>query len=158
MPNRDEFEKALEEMKKETIEAPKEPVVVEKTVLLASSSVPEIPRSIGVTSILSMLLTALPMLLKNLPLIIGVLAGLSKFFSNFKPAPGVDVVIDQESLAKLIEELVEREVDRIVNSHKDRIRVWVPSDEDKEREAKLDELEELLKKDKEEYEKRHPKT
>lgn len=149
--NREEFEKMLEEMKEE------EPVEVVTEELVVSSNVPEIPKSIGMTTIVSMLLTAIPLILKNLPLIIGLLGGLSKFFSNFKPAPGTDVEIDQESLAKLIEELVEREVDRIVNENKDKIKVWVPSDEDKEREARLDELEELLKKDKEEYDKRNPR-
>jgi hypothetical protein len=153
--NREEFDALFEEMKEEVELVHEEPVESEE--IIVSSNVPEIPKSIGVTSILSLLLTTLPLILKNLPLIIGLLGGLSKFFSNFKPAPGTNVEIDQESLAKLIEELVEREVNRIVNENKDKIKVWVPSDEDKEREARLDELEELLKKDKEEYDKRNPR-
>lgn len=96
------------------------------------------------------------LIFKYAPLILGLLTGLGNFLERFKPAPGVE--IDQESLAKLIEELTEREIHRVVNSHKDKIIVWVPSDEEKSRQERLDELEEQLKKDQEEYEKENPKT
>lgn len=158
----DEFERMLKDMKKEVgspiVTIPPSVTSTTQEQEKYESSVPPIPYSVGFTSVMSMLLAALPMIIKNLPLILGVLGGLSKFFSTFKPAPGnPEVVIDQESLAKLIEEITEREVHRIVNSHKEKIKVWVPTDEDRERQARLDELEEILKKDKEEYEKNHPR-
>lgn len=131
MSAKDDFEKALEEN-------------------FPKSSVPTVPHTIGFSAVFGMLMTMLPMLLKNLPLIIGVLGGLSGFLKRFKPAPGVE--IDQESLAKLIEEITEREVTRIVNEHKDKIRVYVPTEEDKERTERLDELEERLRQDQDRHE------
>lgn len=109
------------------------------------------PQSIGVLSIIGTVIKLLPMIAKYLPIILGIIGGLTKFFDNFKPAR--DAVIDQESLAKLIEEITEREVTRIVNENKDRIRVWVPSEEDKQRQERLDELEEKLIKDQERHDK-----
>jgi len=100
------------------------------------------------------IIAILGLIFKHLPLVLAVFSGLSKFVTKFQPAPGVQ--IDEASLAKLIEEITEREVGRIVNEHKERIKVYVPSEEDKEREVRLDELEELLKRDQEEYEKRNP--
>lgn len=107
------------------------------------------PKSVvGVLSILGLIF-------KYAPIVLALLTGLGKFLDKYRPAPGVE--IDQDSLAKLIEGLVEKEVHRIVNSHKDKIIVWVPSDEEKARQERLDELEEQLKKDQEEYEKSKPK-
>lgn len=117
--------------------------------ILATAGPP--PASIGVIGIIGTVIKLLPLIAKYLPIVLGVLGGLTKFMSNFKPAPGVE--IDQESLAKLIEEITEREVHRIVNEHKDRIRVWVPTDEERERTERLDELEQRLIED----QKRHDK-
>ncbi len=114
--------------------------------LLASSSGPP-PAQVGFLGIIGTIIKLLPVIAKYLPIILGILGGLGRFLNNFKPAPGAE--IDQESLAKLIEEITEREVHRIVNENKDRIRVWVPSDEDIERNERLDELEEKLKRDQE---------
>lgn len=109
------------------------------------------PSSLTLPLLIGMLVKVLPLLVKYLPLLLGLIGGLGGFLEKFKPAPGVE--IDQESLAKLIEEITEREVTRIVNEHKDRVRVWVPTEEDKKRQETLDELEERLRKDQEEYEK-----
>lgn len=116
------------------------------------ASNPSQPHSaVGVLSILGTVIKLLPVFAKYLPIVIGIFTGLSKFLENFKPAR--DAVIDQESLAKLIEEITEREITRIVNENKDKIRVWVPTEEDKQRQEQLDELEERLRKDKERHEK-----
>lgn len=135
---------------KEDFDSAKEDFEIALETHFPKSSVPPVPHTIGFSAIFGMLTTVLPMIIKNLPLIIGVLGGLSGFLKRFKPAPGVE--IDQESLAKLIEEITEREVTRIVNENKDRIRVWVPTEEEKERTENLDELEQRLIEDQKRHE------
>ncbi len=161
---REEFNKLLEEMRARQAErerrtsaaagggvkspaTPTPPVASTPQPEQPSKSVMPIPQSVGVGSVLSLLLAALPLVLKNLPLILGILTGLNKFFSSFRPANNDKVKIDQESLANLIAELTEKEVSRIVNSHRDKVRVWVPSEEDKQRNIRLDELERILLED-----------
>lgn len=108
---------------------------------------PQTPRSVIATGTIFTLLT---LIFKNLPLLLAVFSGLGKFLEKFKPARGAE--IDTESLAKLIEELTEKEINRIVNEHKDKIKVWVPTEEYEKRQERLDELLEKLEKDQKEYE------
>lgn len=110
------------------------------------------PRSIIGTGTI---FTLAMLIFKNLPILLAIFSGLGKFIENFKPARGAE--IDTESLAQLIEELTEREVSRIVNSHKEKIRVWVPTEEYEKRQERLDELLEQLEKDQEKYEESKPK-
>lgn len=100
----------------------------------------------------ALILKLLPLLIKNLPLVIAVFAGLGKALDKLKPAPEVE--IDGESVANLIERLAEEAVTNIVSKHKDEITAWVrPADpEAQAREERLDELEKLLRDRQKEYE------
>lgn len=80
-------------------------------------------------------------ILKNLPLIISVFAGLGRALERVTPK-GAE--IDTEHLSELIEGLVEAEVVRMVEKHKKQIVVNYPDEEDRQRQMRLDELEAIL--------------
>lgn len=98
-----------------------------------------------------LVVTLLTLILKNLPLIIGLLRGLGRAVgSNTNTPPknpgekNLGYAVDQEDLAKIIEERVNQAVTKIVNENRTKIKVWVPTEDEKRREARLDELEALF--------------
>jgi ribosomal protein L12E/L44/L45/RPP1/RPP2 len=91
----------------------------------------------------------IPLILKLSPLIFAALNGITLALSKLPTTTKVE--IDEEKLAALIQELTEKQVSDIVEKHAGRIIAYVPSEEDKARQDKLDELEDILKKDQDEY-------
>lgn len=97
----------------------------------------------------AVVMSVLGLLFKHLPLLLGLLKGVGNFLEKFKPAPGVE--IDEESLARLFEEMAEKAVHDAVNRNKHKITV-ILTDEEKEIHQSLDELEKKLIADKERHE------
>lgn len=99
----------------------------------------------------SLIATLLPLILKNLPLLVGIFSGLS---NSVKKLP-----IDPEEVAQLVEEIMEQEVTKVITANRKRIEEYAASrmkDEDmqvsKEINEELDRLEEVLKQQAKEYE------
>lgn len=98
----------------------------------------------------ALIVKLLPLVIKNLPIILAALVGLGKALEKAKPSP--EVTFDEEALAALVQKLAEDAVTKVVNEHKREIVVRIPSDEEKEREARLDELVKILEERQREYE------
>lgn len=101
----------------------------------------------------ALITTLIPLILKNLPLLVGIFSGLSKTFSKVDKLP-----VDPEEIAKLVEEITEQEIVKIMNSNRERLEKFA---EERVKEAdmkawkeindELDELEKVLEQQAREY-------
>ena len=98
-----------------------------------------------------MILSVISLIIKNLPLILGILKGITNGLNRVAPSKE-GVAFDQDALSEVIEKIAEREVLRIVEENSRDIIIRVPDEETRQRQETLDEMERRLREAQEEFE------
>lgn len=104
--------------------------------------------------------TILGLLLKFLPYVVPVLTGLFGALNNLKTAEEKDgsAQIDMDKLQLFIEAQTTKVITDVINKHKGELVAYVPSEEQAERDRRMDELMKELEKAQDEYNKSRPTT